>query len=403
MEKKKILIVLTLLLATVSGWAQGMVFEPQGTLFQDAVKKARQTGKMIFVDCYTSWCGPCKMMARDVFPTDSAGQFMNPRFVNLQIDMEKGEGSQLKETWQVGAFPTFIIFDANGVEMNRFLGSSTTTEFLKKVEKSISDTSFSKLEQRFQQGDRSREFLLSYVDALGRAQKARQASDVTELLLEGKTETFANDKELAGVFMKHLINPFHPAFIYVAKTPAVLEAAVGNAQIVRAKLDNVWSRYPLTLEQRQDGKVTVDEEGFARWEALLKECGVENREELVLNARIRLAQDKQDWAEYIKYIREYWDNPQLDVADMQLMRWSSPFAHDCKDAEAKAALILLMQQRIDDLENGRRAPQTKMGNMTLGGEMKENLKRLVKMMTEADKKAEENQEKETVAPMMLIQ
>lgn len=47
---------------------------------------------MVFMDCYTSWCGPCKMMAQEVFSREDVGQFMNTRFVNVKLDMEKGEG-----------------------------------------------------------------------------------------------------------------------------------------------------------------------------------------------------------------------------------------------------------------------------------------------------------------------
>ena len=54
-------------------------------------KQNRKKG-WVFMDCYTSWCGPCKMMIQDVFSQEDVGQFMNTRFVNVKLDMEKGEG-----------------------------------------------------------------------------------------------------------------------------------------------------------------------------------------------------------------------------------------------------------------------------------------------------------------------
>lgn len=41
------------------------------------VKKAKKEKKLIFVDCYTSWCGPCKMLAKDVFTRDTVADFFN--------------------------------------------------------------------------------------------------------------------------------------------------------------------------------------------------------------------------------------------------------------------------------------------------------------------------------------
>lgn len=377
---QKTIIVAVLSMAATIGMAQGMQFEPEGTLFKDAVNKARQTGKCIFVDCYTSWCGPCKMMARDVFTTDSAGQYMNPRFVNVKIDMEKGEGSELAKQWQVSAYPTFIVFDSNGIEMNRFLGGSTTSVFLEKVANSLSDKSFADLEQRYHDGDRSREFLLEYVAALGKAQKSEQANAIAELLLEGKAETFTQDKALTDVFIKHINNPFCPAFIHVAKTPAQLEAAVSDPRVVAYKLNNVWQRYPVSLEQQHDGRVTVDEAQVAKWVALMAECGVENREQLEADARIRLAQDKKDWQEYIQYVRACWENPRLDVSDMQLLQWCKPFAKECDDVEAKAAIMKMMQTRLEELKSGKREPQTRIGNMTLPGDMTVTLQRVIDEM-----------------------
>lgn len=374
------LVTIALAVTAMMVHAQGMQFEPQGTLFKDAVQKARQTGKHIFVDCYTSWCGPCKKMARDVFPTDSAGQFMNPRFVNLQIDMEKGEGPSLGKQWQVGAYPTFIIFDSNGVEMNRFLGGSGTAEFLNKVAASLTDKTFAQIEERYLNGERSREFLLEYVEALGKAQKSTQANEIAEQLLEGRTETFTQDKQLVDVFIKFLSNPFCPAFIHVAKSPAQLEAVVSDPRVVAFKLNNVWQRYPITLERQQDGKIVVDEEKLAKWVELMKECGVENRLQLEMDARIRLAQDKQDWAEYVRYIQTYWDNPALDVTDMQLMQWCKPFSKECNNQEAKAVVVAMLRQRIDDLKNGKRQQQTRIGNMMLPGNRVDALQRLADMM-----------------------
>ena len=86
--------------------------------FADALKAAKAEKKLVFVDFYTSWCGPCKMMARDIFPQKKVGDFMNERFVCVKYDAEKEELELVKKS-QVKAYPTFVIFDADGNEINR--------------------------------------------------------------------------------------------------------------------------------------------------------------------------------------------------------------------------------------------------------------------------------------------
>ena len=79
-----------LCIAFVSGLsanAQGIVFS--NVSFEEALEKAQQEGKQIFVDVYTSWCGPCKMMAKNVFTQQEVGEYYNEHFVCLKLDAEK--------------------------------------------------------------------------------------------------------------------------------------------------------------------------------------------------------------------------------------------------------------------------------------------------------------------------
>ena len=128
---KKFTSTLIAFIAATVMMAQGMVFEPEGTTLEQASAKAKAENKLIFLDCFTSWCGPCKKMARDVFPQEQVGAFMNPRFVNIKIDMESAYGAPLAKKLQIQAYPTFVIFNADAQEIGRFLGGSAAEEFIK--------------------------------------------------------------------------------------------------------------------------------------------------------------------------------------------------------------------------------------------------------------------------------
>ena len=60
--------------------------------WSEALTKARTESKLIFVDAYTSWCGPCKLMSNKVFTDKKVGKFYNDNFINVKLDVEKGEG-----------------------------------------------------------------------------------------------------------------------------------------------------------------------------------------------------------------------------------------------------------------------------------------------------------------------
>ena len=92
---------------------------------------------MIFMDCYTSWCGPCKGLAQNVFPQPKVGEFLNSNLVCCKYDMEKGEGIEIAKKYKVRAYPTFLILDGDGNELGRVVGGGKLEIFIEKVEKAI--------------------------------------------------------------------------------------------------------------------------------------------------------------------------------------------------------------------------------------------------------------------------
>lgn len=118
--KMKRLILFTLLIAVVvmNATAQNRSINFEQTKeWKKIVKKAKKEKKLIFVDCYTSWCGPCKMLAKDVFTNDKVADFFNANFVNAKFDMEKeADGVVLKKQFGVNFFPTLVFVDPTSGE-----------------------------------------------------------------------------------------------------------------------------------------------------------------------------------------------------------------------------------------------------------------------------------------------
>ena len=88
--KISVLSVIAVLLGGTLPVQSQVVFEETG--IKAVFQKAREENKLVFMDCYTSWCGPCKNMLNNVFTLAEAGEFMNEEFVCVKYDMEKGEG-----------------------------------------------------------------------------------------------------------------------------------------------------------------------------------------------------------------------------------------------------------------------------------------------------------------------
>jgi thioredoxin 1 len=101
----------------------------EGDYYQ-AIKLAKNENKIVFIDFYATWCGPCKRLKSNTFSDKSVGTFYNQNFVNLYIDAEKGEGVTLAEKYNVKAYPTLIFTNQDGVVVKRVEGYMNANAFL---------------------------------------------------------------------------------------------------------------------------------------------------------------------------------------------------------------------------------------------------------------------------------
>ncbi len=113
---------------TVQNETSGMVFT-EGT-FAEICAKAKKEKKNIFFDAYASWCGPCKLLKRDVFTSKTAGDFFNKKFINVAMDMEKGEGAALAPAFQITAYPTLLILNPKGEIIGRTMGYQSAEKLI---------------------------------------------------------------------------------------------------------------------------------------------------------------------------------------------------------------------------------------------------------------------------------
>lgn len=134
--------------------------------FAEAQKAAQQEKKLIFVDFYTSWCGPCKYMANTIFPQKAVGDFMNDKFVCVKYDAEKEEADLVKRS-NIQAYPTFIIFNADGTEVNRKVGGGSAESFIADMDR-LRSAEFTpeKVRERYGKGERTPGLIRAYVALL---------------------------------------------------------------------------------------------------------------------------------------------------------------------------------------------------------------------------------------------
>jgi thiol:disulfide interchange protein len=169
--KKLVFIATTLIIfigSTVS--AQGIEFLE--VAWKDAMKKAKAENKLMFVDAYTTWCGPCKVMAANVFTQAEAGEMFNNNFINLKIDMEKADGLTFGQEYPIRAYPTLLFIDGDGKVVKKVVGGQQLPGLISHAKEALTlGDNTALMDDKYNAGERSYDFMLKYATALNRSNK----------------------------------------------------------------------------------------------------------------------------------------------------------------------------------------------------------------------------------------
>lgn len=129
-----------------------------------AFEKAKKEKKLIFVDAFTVWCGPCKHMSKTIFTNDTVADYYNATFVNMKLDMEKGEGIEFAKKYDVRCYPSLLYLDGEGNLVHRVAGSMPAKEFVSIGKNSlIPEKTFSYRRNNFEKTTLNESTILDYV------------------------------------------------------------------------------------------------------------------------------------------------------------------------------------------------------------------------------------------------
>ena len=164
--------IIILFVVALSASAQQIEFHKAS--WTEVKKLAHENGKSIFVDVYTSWCGPCEKMASTVFTDPSVGTYMNEHFVSIQLDAEKEKDYELFKMYQPNGYPSFYWFDAEGTLLDTQVGYMPAEEFIGKSKKALESNlgkQYKVYNERWQKGERDYEFVKEFLfDIMPRVQ-----------------------------------------------------------------------------------------------------------------------------------------------------------------------------------------------------------------------------------------
>lgn len=191
---KNLLLLLCFMCVSFAGMAQGIKFE-NGT-WEDVLAKAKSENKVIFVDVFTQWCGPCKMVAKTVFPQEKVGEFYNANFINYQIDAESAAGKEFVKKHPVAAYPTFFFLNGQDELVMQSGGAQDMDMFIQTGKQALIYAKYGgleKMEQLIAQGSTDKNLLKDYYEM---APSFKKPAALNACIKAFASEEFADVDEL---------------------------------------------------------------------------------------------------------------------------------------------------------------------------------------------------------------
>lgn len=315
--KKFVLLLSFLLPMLVHAQDTGIHFEHTLT-WQQIQAKAKAENKYIFIDCFTTWCGPCKYMSASVFPLKNVGEFMNDKFVSLKIQLDTTandndavkawykDGHEIAGKYDVQVYPTYLIFGPDGTIVHRFVGSSPAEEFIGAVKKSLNpETQYYTALNQYKNGKKDNDFLFTTALTAADAYDMETAYKIANEYLETQTDLYTKDN--INFIKKFTRSSKDKGFDMMLHHADKVDEVAGKGTAANTVQSIIMSEEVFSKFSR-DKKATPD------WSAMKnsieqKYPGMDMSDKTVSKAKVMWYQFAADWNNYqtavVYYVTKY--------------------------------------------------------------------------------------------------
>ncbi|MCC6726025.1 MAG: thioredoxin family protein [Saprospiraceae bacterium] len=323
MKKYLILLAFSLILGSNS-FAQGIQFS-HGT-WKELKAMAAKENKLIFMDAYAEWCGPCKKMAKDVFTQKEVGEYFNAKFINVKMDMEKGEGIGLSNEFGIQAYPTLLFINSDGKVVHRAVGYHTS-DLLINLADAANDPkrNAGSITERYEKGDRSPDLLRNLAQTRYDAMDGTYMKIADEYLATQKE--WGTDDNLSFIF--NMVNDLDSKMAqYLLDRKKLFEDKFGK-EAVTAKVDEIVQNTISHAETEADLK---------KVEELYAKTYPERAGQMSGQLKMGYYAQREDWKNFARVTEEQFKKyPAKDWMELNEMAWMIHETSKGKD-ELKYAL-----------------------------------------------------------------
>lgn len=314
--------------------------------YDQALKVAAQENKQVFIDFYTDWCGPCKKMAASTFPDKAVGDYMNPRYVCIQINAEK-EGVDLAKKFGVKAYPSFFIVDTKGNIVFPMVGYMEPDAFLAKIKGAADPAMTPKgIADRYLSGERTPEIVNSYALQKMEAGAESEGFDIVHAYFRSLSNKQKLKAENAFLFLRYTISLDDEMAKFMLDNLDKFEPSVRDSikertqRLFHAQLASYFSGY-----RRQSGKYKQEE--YDSLKAQISSLGLDKTYAYEPMFKLIEGRMKMNDDEFLALCKQEFNN--LDQVDKDLLVVNVSRLIDNDTPAMKAAWAAFIRENLPKL------------------------------------------------------
>lgn len=301
---------------------KGIKFE-QGLSWVQIKAKAKAENKYIFVDCYATWCGPCKNMDKNVYPVDSIGIFVNSHYLSVKVQFDKtpadnemtrkwyADARYLEKQYKINSYPTLLFFAPDGKLVHRSIGYVYPVAFMSLVKNTLDSAyQYYPLLEAFQKGR------LDYKSMPYLARTARSLDDktVANAVAKDYIENYLLQLKENKLYTSKNID-FASSFVHGSKDKAFqffyshgdrIDSALKDKGFSQRLVDQIIEHEEITVPLYKDTIALKENRVNPDWtkitQTIRDKYNSNYADRIVLWGKIQWLEYKKDWQEYSKNV-----------------------------------------------------------------------------------------------------
>lgn len=299
---------------------EGIKFE--GGTWAEVLAKAKTENKYVFVDAFTTWCGPCKWMDKNIFPQAEVGSFFNKNFVNAKIDMEKGEGIEIAKQYKVNVYPTYLFVNGDGELVHRLVGSMEAPAFIEASSNALDpEKQYVTLTKRFDNGETNPEFVYKLAYVAKEAYDMAKAQELAVAYLKSQTNLL--DEKNVKFIGDFTTTASDPNFEFMRKNISVFEASMGKERYQQQMFSMVYQGSFQEVGFKRDAPKEQAPQYIKAASEYFSKTLPEQAPKLTHTFAMSVFRTTKDWESYAMEAIGYYDkNPSNDWTELNSVAWN---------------------------------------------------------------------------------